>query len=674
MGEWRDYYQILGVDYKASDEEIKDAYRYKCQTIHPDKVRNLAEKHRQRANEELKWINEAYDVLKDSDKKRRYDFECLQRHAQPSASQQIPKPKPVATPHNIVFSNAVPGKVKTSSFILENHGGPYSAIEYSEPDSWIKIIGPRSVNPSSELPLQFEIEAAGEEWGKDYVQYISISLDDQEVQVKVELHTIAKPAPPPPPFVHTTPPTSATVTQPVSSRVGSILLGIIVGLVIGGGIAYATIFHTGGLSTTIGRILGGIGVTGILGTGISLLIKDKDFLWILAGIGMAIAAGVFYGELVNDFSANLVALSVLTVSSGVTGGFAGYITTESTVFFQTTVRKPSKGVLRKRKVWVKWLPVFAVAVTSVVLILGDFPIPPSLPRSVYLEASQKPEYLISWSVDRRKIALMPINFHTHSGISIVGIDGSDPNRISLNFAGGYDITGAAWSPDGQRIAFTKRSYKNAAQSDLFEWTDSFGEIYVLGITGDTSLHFLSAGYDPAWSPDGRRIAFIGNPPGGSDLRIVSDDGSRLHRYELFPIQSPSLSDPSWSPDGQMIAVVVSNYDRSKVSPRVGGAGDIWTADVSEPSTGYFVQKIAEGDYYSPQWSPDGQQIAFLDWNGIYIVSRYGNNFRKLAHTDGRETGLAWSVDGEEILFYMQGRGLYAMKAEGGKPYLICRSR
>ena len=68
MAEKRDYYEVLGVDKKASDAEIKSAYRKKAKKYHPDLNPGDAE-----AERNFKEVNEAYEVLSDADKKQRYD-------------------------------------------------------------------------------------------------------------------------------------------------------------------------------------------------------------------------------------------------------------------------------------------------------------------------------------------------------------------------------------------------------------------------------------------------------------------------------------------------------------------------------------------------------------------------------------------------------------------------
>ena len=68
MADKRDYYEVLGVDKNASDDEIKKAYRKLAKKYHPDLNKDNPE-----AAEKFKEAAEAYGVLSDSEKKSRYD-------------------------------------------------------------------------------------------------------------------------------------------------------------------------------------------------------------------------------------------------------------------------------------------------------------------------------------------------------------------------------------------------------------------------------------------------------------------------------------------------------------------------------------------------------------------------------------------------------------------------
>ena len=69
----RDYYEVLGVDKNASENDIKKAYRKAAMKYHPDKFANASDAEKKDAEEKFKEINEAYQVLSDNEKKQQYD-------------------------------------------------------------------------------------------------------------------------------------------------------------------------------------------------------------------------------------------------------------------------------------------------------------------------------------------------------------------------------------------------------------------------------------------------------------------------------------------------------------------------------------------------------------------------------------------------------------------------
>ena len=69
----RDYYEVLGVDKNATDEELKKAYRKVAMKYHPDRQTDKSEAEKKEAEEKFKEAAEAYDVLSNKDKRARYD-------------------------------------------------------------------------------------------------------------------------------------------------------------------------------------------------------------------------------------------------------------------------------------------------------------------------------------------------------------------------------------------------------------------------------------------------------------------------------------------------------------------------------------------------------------------------------------------------------------------------
>lgn len=102
MPEREDYYEILDVSPEANDEEMKEAYRDKCFILHPDRMVGAPKSAQLKAQEELKKVNRAYDVLKDPIKRQRYYQEWLKEHEKPpTPTPQSARPTPV----EIVLSN-----------------------------------------------------------------------------------------------------------------------------------------------------------------------------------------------------------------------------------------------------------------------------------------------------------------------------------------------------------------------------------------------------------------------------------------------------------------------------------------------------------------------------------------------------------------------------------------
>jgi len=138
----------------------------------------------------------------------------------------------------------------------------------------------------------------------------------------------------------------------------------------------------------------------------------------------------------------------------------------------------------------------------------------------------------------------------------------------------------AWSPDGTRIAFASNS--GLTRYDIFVASADGSSVTRLGGTAADDSQ-------PSWSPDGSQIVFTSQATGDGDLYVMNADGSNLRRLTK---RKERDGNPDWSPDGKKL-VYVHN-------------GSIWT--VNADGTGPH-QLIPNG--HAPAWSRDGQMIAFM---------------------------------------------------------------
>ena len=195
---WKEYYKILQLDPSAEQVVVKGAYEKLSRKYHPDISKSPT------ANERMKDINEAYEILSDIEKRRRYDSAPLQKGDMRSRGQEPPihpKPKPVVEPQNIRFDGVKPREIKKAFFIIRNIGGPYQKVYIRTPPRWIKIVSNIQMTTIAKLPLKVDIEVQGQDWGTHYVHQIIIKVDDIITSVRIELQTQPTPKPAPKPVV-----------------------------------------------------------------------------------------------------------------------------------------------------------------------------------------------------------------------------------------------------------------------------------------------------------------------------------------------------------------------------------------------------------------------------------------------------------------------------------------
>jgi dipeptidyl aminopeptidase/acylaminoacyl peptidase len=222
----------------------------------------------------------------------------------------------------------------------------------------------------------------------------------------------------------------------------------------------------------------------------------------------------------------------------------------------------------------------------------------------------------------------------------------------------------AWSPDGTKIAFQA-------------FRDGDVGIYTANADG-SGITYLASGYDPAWSPNGTKLAFVRsfdlNDPEwfepDEDIYTMNADGSNVQ-----PLRAAGYfreREPAWSPDGTKIAFSGGYYHDDT------GFG-IYTVNLNPDGSQTFSTILppyagALSYFFAPNWSPDGTKIAVeaegdLQPAGIATVNADGSNLTPLTSSVSRASDRtpAWSPDGTKIAFVSTRDGdadIYTMKADG----------
>jgi TolB protein len=245
---------------------------------------------------------------------------------------------------------------------------------------------------------------------------------------------------------------------------------------------------------------------------------------------------------------------------------------------------------------------------------------------------------------------------------------------------GADLRTPSWSPDGSQVVYSRfkatdpvepvRQWSRSPKYDIYATAflpdyDSSGKhlaVSKIVSSGTSSLYIADEGQAPrailtrnemilapSWSPDGAQIAVgvgkfpgFGGTPIGADNRaaqvgIVNADGSGFH---LVTSGANSNAFPSFAPDGKHLVYRTEGPD---------GEG-LRILNLENKTVKVLT------DLYDnfPVWSPRGNLIAFMRLIAgnfeILTIHPDGTDLRQLTHTKGSEAHIAWSPDGERMLF------------------------
>jgi Tol biopolymer transport system component len=181
-------------------------------------------------------------------------------------------------------------------------------------------------------------------------------------------------------------------------------------------------------------------------------------------------------------------------------------------------------------------------------------------------------------------------------IYMINIDGTNETQLTSIENGACQ---PSWSPDGSRLVFISPC-RQRVDSPRESYTDT--SLFMVNADGSGLKQLMNipgADLEPAWSPDGKRIAFTSIRDGNNQIYLFDVDTEAVIRLTQ-PDVNIENSQPAWSPDGKQIAYMAKRV----------GTYQVWVMS----DTGQNNVQVARSGQslwdYAPAWSADGKVIVF----------------------------------------------------------------
>jgi Tol biopolymer transport system component len=246
-----------------------------------------------------------------------------------------------------------------------------------------------------------------------------------------------------------------------------------------------------------------------------------------------------------------------------------------------------------------------------------------------ISAPDKPQAPVVPTITRGQIVFSDTNAQFYA-IFVADSSGVRLNRLSPSYSLDLD---PAISSDGKRIAFSAGIPNEA-------WLD----IYVMNADGTGRVRLThevnASSRQPAWSPDGKQIAFEHSVLTGEQIFVMNADGTDVRQLTNWTAGSTS---PEWSSDGRKILFArdINGWENKGIFEM-----DADGSNVRQLTSGYRDAQ--------PTRSPDGSRIAFIretdSGASLFVMSADGSNVMWLANGIAWDANAAWSPDGKTVAF------------------------